>query len=246
MKQGGARACGSRRSQKLLARPRKQHGPQTAIQVVYEAGPCGFAIARRMAQWKIPCTVVAPSLTTRRIERCEQNMRALLQEWRLRDAVAALMAFKGFQLVAAMILVSELGDLHRFSHPRQLMAYLGLVPGEASSGEDRRQGSITKCGNSHARWILIECSQHYATAPKVSKELSRRQQGQPPKVVKTSWQTQHRLHLRFSRLMARRVQRNKIMVALARELIAFIWEALNGLECYNDKPGQGLPDKQAA
>ena len=86
------------------------------------------------------------------------------------------MAMKGFQTVAAMILVSELGEVHRFSHPRQVMAYLGLVPTENSSSERRRQGHITKCGNTHARWLLVECAQHYATPPKVSKELSRRQE----------------------------------------------------------------------
>ncbi len=92
---------------------------------------------------------------------------------------ARLMAMKGFQTVAAMILISELGEVHRFRHPRQVMAYLGLVPTENTSSDKRRQGRITKCGNAHARWLLVECAQHYASPPKVSKELSRRQQGQP-------------------------------------------------------------------
>ena len=93
-------------------------------------------------------------------------------------AARALMAMEGFQTVAAMILVSELGEVHRFTHPRQVMAYLGLVPTENSSSERRRQGHITKCGNAHARWLLVECAQHYAAPPKVSRELSRRQQAQ--------------------------------------------------------------------
>ncbi len=93
----------------------------------------------------------------------------------------ALMAMKGFQTVAAMILVSELGEVHRFAHPRQVMAYLGFVPTENTSSDKRRQGRITKCGNSHARWLLVECAQHYAAPPKVSKELSRRQEGQAPR-----------------------------------------------------------------
>ena len=114
-----------------------------------------------------------------RIERCEDAMRELLEKWRLAPAVRALMAMKGFQTVAAMILVSELGEVHRFGHPRQVMAYLGLVPTENTSSDKRRQGHITKCGNAHARWLLVECAQHYASPPKVSKELSRRQQGQP-------------------------------------------------------------------
>ena len=117
-----------------------------------------------------------------RIERCEAAMRDLLEKWRLAPAVGALQAMKGFQTVAAMILVSELGEVHRFAHPRQVMAYLGLVPTEDTSSDRRRQGHITKCGNAHARWLLVECAQHYATPPKVSKELSRRQQDQPQEV----------------------------------------------------------------
>ena len=142
------------------------------------------------------CEVVAPSLTPKcsgdRVKTDKRDarklarllrageltpMRDLLEQCRLPPAVHALMAMKGFQTVAAMILVSELGEVHRFGHPRQVMAYLGLVPTENTSSERRRQGHITKCGNAHARWLLVECAQHYAAPPKVSKELSRRQQG---------------------------------------------------------------------
>ena len=103
------------------------------------------------------------------------------------------MAMKGFQTVAAMIVVSELGALDRFTHPRQLMAYLGLVPSEKSSSDRRRQGSITKCGNAHARWLLVECAQSRVggtAPPKVSKELSRRQQNQSRVVRTLSWKAQ--------------------------------------------------------
>lgn len=171
-----------------------------------------------------------------RVERCEKAMSDLLPGWRLEPAVRALMAFKGFQIVAAMITISELGALHRFEHPRQLMAYLGLVPSESTSSDKRRQGGITKCGNPHARWLLIECSQHYATPPKVSKQLSRRQDGQPREITKISWAAQNRLHPRFNRLLARRVHRNKVLVAIARELTAFIWDALRDLPCYQASP----------
>lgn len=193
-----------------------------------------------------------------RVARCEAAMSDLLPSWRLKPAVDALMAFKGFRIVAAMISVSELGVLPRFDHPRQLMGYLGLVPSEATSSNKRRQGSITKCGNPHARWLLIDhwrlgsrrgdcrrqpegrdererasqCSQHYANPPKVSKELSRRQERQPDSVLKISWKAQNRLHSRFNKLAARRLHRNKILVAIAREIIGFIWEALRDLPCY--------------
>ena len=136
------------------------------------------------------------------------------------------MAMRGFQEVAAMTIVSEIGDFERFEHPRQLMSFLGLVPGENSSGTKRRQGSITKCGNAHARWMLVECAQHYGLPPKVSRPLSLRQEGQSQEVKAVSWRAQNRLHHRFGRLRARQINRNKVIVAVARELCGFIWEMM--------------------
>src|SRR5256714_14442621 len=144
-----------------------------------------------------------------RIERCEVAMGDLLEKWRLKRAVQALMTMKGFQIVAAMIVVSELGAIDRFAHPRQVMAYLGLIPSENTSSDKRRQGAITKCGNAHARWLLVECAQHYALPPKVSKELSRRQQGQPRQVRPISCRPKNRLHGRFMRLAAPRLHPTK-------------------------------------
>ena len=167
-----------------------------------------------------------------RVQRLEASMLMLLETWRLKPAVQALMAFRGFQLVAAMITVSELGDIHRFAHPRQLMTYLGLVSTEDSSGPRQRLGKISRCGNGHQRWILTECAEHYLLPPKVSKELSRRQEGQPPEVLALSWKAQNRLHLRFTRLLARRLPRNKAKVAIARELCGFIWALLRPQTCY--------------
>ena len=115
-----------------------------------------------------------------RVQRIEQSMQTLLAGWRLAPAVAALMALRGFQLVAAMITVSELGDIHRFAHPRQLMTYLGLVSTEHFQ-RARARGAISRCGKGHARWLLTECAEHYVLPPKVSKELARRQEGQPPR-----------------------------------------------------------------
>src|SRR4029453_15319540 len=89
-----------------------------------------------------------------RVQRIEAPMAMPLETWRLKAAVQALMAFRGFQLVAAMITVSELGDIHRFAHPRQLMTYLGLVSMEDSSGPRQRLGRISPCGNGHQRWLL--------------------------------------------------------------------------------------------
>lgn len=248
--------------EKLVGRVRKAH-PGHGLEVCYEAGPCGFGLARRFRQLGIDCTVVAPSLIPKksgdrvktdrrdaqklarllrageltgvhvpeatdeairdlcrartdavddlkrskqrlksfllrngyryqgkanwtqahmrylrelvladpaqkvvledylqtvdsaleRVGRYEAAMAQMLEAWALKPAVDALMAFRGFQLVAAMVTVSELGNIHRFAHPRQMMAYLGLVGTERTTGESRKQGPITRCGNGHLRWM---------------------------------------------------------------------------------------------
>jgi transposase len=122
-----------------------------------------------------------------RIARLEEQMAALLLDWPMQPVVAALMGLRGFALVGAMVLVSELGQAWRFDHPRQLMAYLGLVPTENTSCDKRRQGRITKTGNGHARWLLVEAAHHYRLPPKVSKELSVRQQGLSADVKACAW-----------------------------------------------------------
>ena len=147
-----------------------------------------------------------------------------MEGWERRPLVRALQGLRGFQLVASMVVASEIGDFLRFAHPRSLMAYLGLVPSEHTSSQRRRQGAITKCGNSHVRWILVEAAHHYRLPPKVSKELSKRQEGLSREVRELSWRAQHRLNRRFLKLTFRGVHYNKVIVAIARELAAFIWE----------------------
>jgi transposase len=168
--------------------------------------------------------IMAVEAARERVARLEAHMETQLDDWDRKPYVTALMAFRGFRVVAAMTIISELGDLSRFPHPRQLMAYLGVVPGEDSTGSRRRQGAITKCGNGHARWMLIECASHYQYHAKVSPELSKRQAGQSQEVRTISWNAQNRLCYRFRALSARRINRNKVIVAIARELSAFIWE----------------------
>lgn len=159
-----------------------------------------------------------------RVDRIEQQMKDLLPSWEREAYVRALMTFRGFQEVAAMTEISELGDLSRFQHPRQLMGYLGLVPSERSTGTRRRQGGITKTGNGHARWMLIECASHNSHPPGVSQQLSARQAGQSREVRAIAWRAQIRLNYRFRKLAARGLHRNKIVVSIARELCGFLWE----------------------
>ena len=158
-----------------------------------------------------------------RIARLEQALRDTLPEWSLKPLVQALQAMRGVQLIAAMTLVAELQDFLRFDNARQLMAYVGLVPGEHSSGPKRRQGSITKAGNSAARRMLVEIAWHYQHSPRVSATIAARQDELPKAVTDIAWKAQLRLNAKFKRLVARRVMKNKAVVAGARELSGFIW-----------------------
>lgn len=160
---------------------------------------------------------------TARIARLEQALRDVLSEWGLKPLVQALQALRGVQLIAAMTLVAELQDFLRFDNPRQLMGYVGLVPSEHSSGPKRRQGSITKAGNSAARRMLVEIAWHYQHSPRVSPIIATRQDQVPKEVTDIAWKAQLRLHAKFKRLVARRVLKNKAVVAVARELAGFVW-----------------------
>lgn len=169
-------------------------------------------------------SIQAVDTAAARQTRMERHMERLLADWERKDEVADVMGLKGFQLVAAMTVVAELGDLGRFGHPRQLMGYLGLVPGEDSTGNRRRQGGITKCGNSHVRWMLVEAAHSYRLPAKVGSGLSDRQQGLSEAVQQLSWRAQTRLCGKYQKLKARRVHINKVVTAVARELTSFLWE----------------------
>ncbi len=173
-----------------------------------------------------------------RIARLEQAMRDALPDWSLKPLVQALQAMRGVQLIAAMTLVAELQDFSRFESARKLMAYVGLVPGEHSSGPKRRQGSITKAGNSAARRMLVEVAWHYQHNARVSPIIARRQDQLPKAITDIAWAAQLRLHAKFKRLLARRVMKTKAVVAVARELTGFVW-AIAG-EVHNSG-WQGLP-----
>jgi transposase len=122
-----------------------------------------------------------------------------------------------------MTLVAELQDFLRFESPRQLMAYVGLVPSEHSSGPKRRQGGITKAGNSAARRMLVEVAWHYQHNARVSPIIAVRHDGLPQAVTDIAWKAQLRLNGKFKRLLARRVMKTKAVVAVARELAGFVW-----------------------
>ncbi|MEM5373483.1 transposase, partial [Paraburkholderia azotifigens] len=130
----------------------------------------------------------------------------------------------GVQFTTAVGMLAELGDLSRFVHPRQLMAWLGVTPSEHSSGNKRRQGSITKTGNSYARKLLIEAAWSYRHPARVSPEIQRRHEGIPKPIIDRAWDAQLRLCRRYRKLVARGKQKNIAVVAVARELSGFIWD----------------------
>lgn len=158
-----------------------------------------------------------------RIARLEQAMRDALTTWAQRPLVEALQALRGIQMIAAMTLVAEINGIDRFTNPRQLMAYLGLVPAEYSSGNSRRQGAITKAGNGPARRMLVEVAWLYRFPARVSPIIARRQSKLSKTITDIAWSAQLRLCARFRRLSARKLPHNKIVVAIARELAAFVW-----------------------
>lgn len=146
-----------------------------------------------------------------------------------RPRVDRLRCFRGIDTIASMTLLSEIGDWRRFERPGQLMAYLGLVPSERSSGDRERRGPITKAGNSRCRHVLVQAAWHYRHRPAVGGRLNERQRGQPPEVIGHAWKSQHHLYTLFHRIAARKSSRIAVLAA-ARELVGFLWAVMQEIE----------------
>lgn len=158
-----------------------------------------------------------------RLARLEQALLEATLAGTQGELARAYAALRGVGLVTACTLVAELGDLTRFRSPRELMAYLGLTPGEHSSGDQRRQGGITGAGNARARHVLVESAWQYRFKPYTSQELAARQAQTSPEVVALATRAQHRLCGRFRALTGRGKPQPKVVVAVARELAGFLW-----------------------
>jgi transposase len=167
---------------------------------------------------------LAVSEADERVARLSAALREQADTWRLQPLLSALMTLRGLQFLTAATVLAELGDLRRFSHPKQLMSFLGLVPCEYSSGLSRRLGAITKCGNAHVRRVLIEAAWAYRYPARIGRDLQIRQQGQPKTARDIAWKAQLRLCARYRRMQARGLHKNKICIAVARELTGFIWD----------------------
>jgi transposase len=159
-----------------------------------------------------------------------KELEALATTALYREPVGWLRCFRGLDTLSAMILLAEVVDFQRFERPRELMAYLGLVPSEYSSGETQRRVALTKAGNAHARRALVEAAWHYRHRPTIGHALATRSQEQPPAIVAQAWRAQPRLHRRDRHLVGHGKRPPVAVAAIARELVGFIWAAMTGRE----------------
>jgi transposase len=182
-----------------------------------------IALPHRSQQIVLQEYIAAVREGMERTARMTDQILQLLPEWRWNPVVQALQALRGVAPLVAVTTIAEIGDLSRFENPRRLMAYLGLVPSENSSGESTHRGSITKTGNGHVRRALMEAAHAYAFPARVSRHLLKRQEGLPEPIRAIAWKAQVRLCGKFRRLTARGKLGNKVVTAIARELSGFMW-----------------------
>jgi transposase len=158
-----------------------------------------------------------------RIGRLEAALLEVVPAWTMAPVVAAFQAMRGVGFLTATTLVAEAGDIRRFDHPRQLMAFLGLVPSERSTGETKRQGALTKTGNIRARRALIEAAWTYRHSAGIGDKHQSRQRHLPERIRDIAWKAQVRLCARYRRLAARGKRVTVVVGAIAREIAAFLW-----------------------
>jgi transposase len=176
-------------------------------------------------QWVLEDYLLALEHIEERLRALDARIEQVSLHPRYASVVAALRCFRGIDTLTAMSLVAELHDFMRFESARGLMAYLGLVPSEHSSGGKEHRGGITKTGNCHVRRLLIEAAWHYRHHPSLL-SLRKRREGQSPRIIALADRAMHRLHRRFHRMLERGKTRPKVVVAVARELTGFIWAAM--------------------
>jgi transposase len=161
-----------------------------------------------------------------RLSELDTRLAEIAQTEPYREHVGWLRCFRGIDTLTAILILAELHDFRRFQSPRALMAYVGLVPGEDSSGEKQRRGRITRTGNALVRRLLVETAWHYQHRPGVGVALTQRRKGQPGRVIAIADNAQQRLCRRFRRLAEHHKPAPKVVVAIARELVGFLWAAL--------------------
>ncbi|WP_094194408.1 IS110 family transposase [Bradyrhizobium viridifuturi] len=167
--------------------------------------------------------VEAVRVARERVERLERTIEEFVSAWSLEPLVRALQTLRGIDLIVAVTFATEVGDVSRFESPRQLMGYLGLVPGERSTGETVRRGGITKAGNGRVRHMLVESAWTYRHPPKIGKTKLYRLEQASPAVREIAWKAQSRLTARYRKLAACGKRTTVVCTAIARELVGFMW-----------------------
>lgn len=167
--------------------------------------------------------IAAVKETQNREASLKQEMFKALEGWSLRPVVEGLIALRGVDVVTAMTIMAELGDISRFSSPKELMAFLGLVPSESTSSDKRRLGSITKTGNGHVRRVLVESGWSYRFPARLTAHLRKKESKATPAVKAIAWSAQKRLCGRYRKLIEGGKNKNMVCVAIARELVGFVW-----------------------
>ena len=183
----------------------------------------GLSLGSVHQQFALKEYIEAARTATARIENLEKQMYKAKQGWQLEPLVDGLMAMRGVNLVTAMGVIAELGDLSRFAKASQLMSFLGLVPSEHSSGQSRHQGGITRSGNAHVRRLLTESAWCYRFSARRSREIVKRGERTGESVRAIAWKAQRRLCKRYRELSERGLASCKVVTAVARELAGFIW-----------------------
>ena len=209
----------------LLRREVYWEGPGNAWSRRHRAWLARLRFSDRASQLTMADYLHAHDVLLARRDRVEDELAKLATDSPCAQAIGRLRCLRGIDTLSAFGLCAEIGEWCRFDHPDQLSAYLGIVPSEHTTSSQRRQGSITKAGSTHARRLLIEASYHYRRHPGVGEVLERRQRDQPPEVINIAWRAQRRLHARWRQLKDARKKPNGIVaVAIARELAGFCWE----------------------
>jgi transposase len=173
-----------------------------------------------------------------RIDRLDAALLEIVPTWTMAPVVAAFQAMRGVGAVTATTMVAEAGDIRRFEHPRQLMSFLGLVPSERSTGDTRKQGGITKAGNSRARKALIEAAWTYRHSAGIGEGHQARLARLPEQIRDIAWKAQARLCARYRRLTAKGKKPTVAVTAIAREIAAFLWAIARYVEPSMAPPGK--------
>lgn len=158
-----------------------------------------------------------------RVANIEEDLRFYSGHWGQNSLVECLQGLRGIAFVSAVAIAAEVGDLRRFSTAGKFMSYVGLVPSEHSSGQKEKRGSITRCGNVIVRRLLVEAAWHYRHKPSKSRAITLRNENLPKRVQDIAWKAQERLHRKYMKLLMSGKPKNKVCVAVARELAGFIW-----------------------